>query len=36
MDAVERRLKGLTEPQKPKPVQQPRPPRKKRDIFDDW
>jgi Phage terminase large subunit (GpA). len=36
MDAVERRLKGLAEPQKLKPVQQPRPPRKKRDIFDDW
>ncbi|WP_339060078.1 phage terminase large subunit family protein [Tepidibacillus marianensis] len=36
MDAVERRLKGLTEPQKPKPMQQPRPLHKKRDIYDDW
>lgn len=37
MDAVERRLKGTPEPQKQRPAaQQPKPQRKKRDIYDDW
>lgn len=37
MDAVERRLKGVPEPQATRKQAQPsRPARQKRDIFDDW
>ena len=36
MDAEERRLKGLTNPQKQKPQTSYSKPRKRKDLYDEW